>query len=186
MFTWRAAPCSLFPSLVEEIACRLLLQALFTKILHGKLSLPPSPVCSEYPTSSAAYHFQFLFYYSGFFFFFCGVGVSLFRELCWFIPGVAVWIQCATYLLTFWSVSPKQAWIQCLEAQDSSSFLSVTWLGEALYGLEVQVSEFCFFFVIVFSAKCGSSISANFWFMELTLPLVTILDSFCSTLSISE
>jgi hypothetical protein len=66
-FVWRAAPCLLLSSPVEGLACRLLLQALFTKILHGKLSLPPSPVCSEYPTSSAAYHFQFLFYYSGFF-----------------------------------------------------------------------------------------------------------------------
>jgi hypothetical protein len=32
---WRAAPCLLLSSLVEGLACWLLLQALFTKSLHG-------------------------------------------------------------------------------------------------------------------------------------------------------
>jgi hypothetical protein len=35
-------------------------------------------------------------------------------------------------------MSPKQVWSQCLVVQEPSSFLSVTWYGEDLYGLEVQ------------------------------------------------
>jgi hypothetical protein len=40
--------------------------------------------------------------------FFYGEEDSLSRGLCWFIPGVAVGIPCAAYLITCWSVSPKQ------------------------------------------------------------------------------
>jgi hypothetical protein len=36
------------------------------------------------------------------------VGVGLSRWLCWSISGVAVGMLPATYLLTCWSVSPKQ------------------------------------------------------------------------------
>jgi hypothetical protein len=70
--------------------------------------------------------FQFLVCYSVFFpcllfsFFWGGLwimGVSLSREHCWFIPGVAVVIPHATYWLACWSVSPKQVWSQCLAVQ---------------------------------------------------------------------
>jgi hypothetical protein len=62
----------------------------------------------------------------------------LYRELCWFIPGVAVGIPYDTYLLTCWSASPKQVWSSCLVAQELSCFLSVRWHVEALYGLGFQ------------------------------------------------
>jgi hypothetical protein len=44
------------------------------------------------------------------------------------------------HLLICW-VSPKQVWIQPFVAQEASCFLSVTWHGEALYGLGVQGIE---------------------------------------------
>jgi hypothetical protein len=98
---------------------------------------PSSLVCSKHPTLSAACPFQFLIYYSvlGFF---CRAGVSVSRGLCCFIPGVALWIPCVTYLLTCWSASPKQFWSQHLAAQEPSCFLSVVWHVEALWGLGVQ------------------------------------------------
>jgi hypothetical protein len=49
-----------------------------------------------------------------------------------FILGVAVRVQCATYLLTCWSMSPR-----LLVAQKPSWCLSVTWCGEALCVLGV-------------------------------------------------
>jgi hypothetical protein len=92
-------------------------------------------VCSEHPALSAVCPFQFLVYFSVSFSF-CGVGVSLSRGLCWFIPGVAVGVPCTTYLLTCWSVSPKQVWSRQLAAWGPSWFLNVTWCGEAMCGLE--------------------------------------------------
>jgi hypothetical protein len=53
-------------------------------------------------------------------------------------PRVAVGILHATYLLTCWSVSPKQVWSRCMVVREPSCFLSVTWHGEALYGLGVR------------------------------------------------
>jgi hypothetical protein len=114
------------------------------------------------------------------FFFFCGARVSLSRALCWFIPGltIVVGLPCATYLLTCWSVSPKQVWSLCLVAWESSCLLSVTWCGEAFYGLGVQDVRVLLLFFF-FSAKCGSSISARFLIYGAHvyfLPLVAILD----------
>jgi hypothetical protein len=71
-------------------------------------------------------------------FYFCGVGVSLSRGLCWFITGVAVGILYAAYLLTCWPASPKQVWSWHLAALEPFCFLSVMWHGEALFGLGVQ------------------------------------------------
>jgi hypothetical protein len=71
-------------------------------------------------------------------FFFAWRGVTLSRGLCCFIPGVAVGIPHAAYLLTCWSASPKQVWSQHLSAWEPSWFLSVTWHGEALYRLGFQ------------------------------------------------
>jgi hypothetical protein len=64
--------------------------------------------------------------------------VSLSRGECWFIPGVAVGIPHAAYLLTCWSASPKQVWIWHLAVREPSCFLSVMWCGEGLYRLGVQ------------------------------------------------
>jgi hypothetical protein len=100
---------------------RLPFQSFFTESSWGDqlLAFPSSPVCSELPTPSAACSF-----FSSLFIihFFCRVGVSLFRGLCWVIPGVAVGILRATYLLTCWSVSPKQVWSWHLAVWEPSCF----------------------------------------------------------------
>jgi hypothetical protein len=44
------------------------------------------------------------------------------------------------HLLVGW-ISPKQVWSRCLAVHELSYFLSVTWCGEALYGLGVQGIE---------------------------------------------
>jgi hypothetical protein len=67
---------------------------------------PPSPVCSRCPTLFAMCPFQFLVYYSVFFF--LRVGVRLPRGLCWLIPGVAVGIPYAAYLLTCYLCLPSR------------------------------------------------------------------------------
>jgi hypothetical protein len=149
---WRAAPCSLPPSLVEGLACWLLLQALFTESLHGEQLLAPSPFSGalKAPCLSAAFPFQFLVYYSVFFY---GAGVSLSGGLCWFIPGVAVWVPHAVYLLTCCSASHKQIWSWHLAVRVPSWFLSIkTRCGEALYGWGFVVLEFCLF-LVVFSCQ---------------------------------
>jgi hypothetical protein len=114
------------------LSAHLPFQALFTKSCaeFSSLLLPSSPVCPEHPTPLLCVLFKFLVYYS-IFFFFSGPEVSLSRELCWFIPGVVMWVPHATYLLTCWSASPKQVWSHRLVAQEPSCFLSVTWCGDA-------------------------------------------------------
>jgi hypothetical protein len=72
-FAWRSAPC-ISPLL---------------SVLRA-----PCPLCCMFPFSS-------LFIIQ--FFFFAGHGVGLSRGICCFIPGVAVGIPCAIYLLTCWS-----------------------------------------------------------------------------------
>jgi hypothetical protein len=91
-----------------------------------------------------------------------------------------VGIPRATYLLTCWSMSPKQVWSRCLEVQEPSCFLSVMWHGEALYSLRgsgCQSFDSSWWF---FSAKCGSSISAKFLIYEAHVvcfySLVIVLD----------
>jgi hypothetical protein len=80
--------------------------------------------------------FQLLVYYSVFFvvaiFIFYGTGVGLSRGLCCFILGVAVGVPCGAYLITCWSVSPKQVRSLCLVAWEPSCFLCISWRGEAM------------------------------------------------------
>jgi hypothetical protein len=73
----------LFLSLAEGHACWLLLQALFIKSSHidSSLLLLPSPLCSEHPAPSAMCPFQFLVYYSVFYFFLWGTGQSVQRAM---------------------------------------------------------------------------------------------------------
>jgi hypothetical protein len=143
--------------------------------LESSLSLPPSLVPSKHPALFAACPFQFLVCYS---IFFCRVGVSLSWGLCWFIPGVAVGIWWATYLLTCWSASPKQVWMGIWQHGipgfsvlcECSTFV---WVG----GLGCQSFASSWWF---FSGKCGSSFSGRVLFYGAHsvcfLPLVTILD----------
>jgi hypothetical protein len=128
----------------------------FLGFVYWKIMWRSAPCSSPLPpTPSAAGPFQFLVYY-GVFCFVCGVGVSLSRGLCWFIPGVTVGISHDAYLFTWWSASPKQVWSQCLVAWELSCFLSVMWCGEALFRMAVRG-------VGVFLLLGG------FWLMELTL-----------------
>jgi hypothetical protein len=73
-----------------------------------------------------------------FVFVFCRAGVSLCSGLCWFIPGVAVGILHAAYLLSCWSASPKQVRSWHLVVQEPSWFLHISWCGEGMWGLGVQ------------------------------------------------
>jgi hypothetical protein len=91
--------------------------------LSGMLIATPPQMCVP---------FQFLVYYLVVFLF-CGVGFSLSRG---FIPGVAVGILQAAYLLTFGLL--RLVWSWCLVVWEPSFFLSLMWCGEALYGLWVQ------------------------------------------------
>jgi hypothetical protein len=129
--------------ITSSLLALLSFQSLFTESSRGDqlLVLPPSPVHSEHSAPSAACSFSvpcLLFRFFCFVFCFCRARVRLSRRLCWFIPGVAVGISHAAYLLTYWSASPMQVWRQHLAAWEPSCFLSVTWHGEDLYGLEVQ------------------------------------------------
>jgi hypothetical protein len=130
---------------------------LFVQSLWGSLPLPLSLESSRCPTLFSMCPFQFLVFIL---FFFWAV-VRLSRGLHWFIPVVAVRIPCATYLLTCWSVSPMQVRIWCLAAQEPSLFLCITWHGEVMCAGGPVVSEFCFV-LVVFPARCVSSISARF------------------------
>jgi hypothetical protein len=122
--------------------------------IHSSLPHPHSLVYSVHPALLCCMSFPVPCLLSSFVLFcFCGVGVSLSRGLCWFIPGVAVGILCAAYLLTCWSVSPKQVWSWHLMAWEPSCFLSVTWCGEALYGLGVQGVRDLLFLGDFFSAR---------------------------------
>jgi hypothetical protein len=47
-------------------------------------------------------------------------------------------------------MSPKQVWSQHLVVQEASCFLSIIWLGEALYGLGVQGVEVLILFGALF------------------------------------
>jgi hypothetical protein len=59
-------------------------------------------------TPPSLLHVFFLFAYCSFFFF-CRVGVSLSRGLCWFFLGVAVGVLHVTYLLTCWCAKQPSA-----------------------------------------------------------------------------
>jgi hypothetical protein len=93
--------------------------------------------------------FSSLFIIQLFFFFvfcfFCEAGFSLSRRLCWFIPGVAVGLLHATYLLTCCSASPKQFWSQCLTVWDPSVFSVLCGVEKLYMGWGFKVSGFWFF-----------------------------------------
>jgi hypothetical protein len=119
------------PKLIEGSCQSYLLQpGLFIYSLCGEVPLPlslelkvPQPLC--YMSFSVA---CLLFS----FFFFCEADVSLSRGLWWFIPGVAVGVPCAAYLLTCWSASPKQVRSWHLAVQEPSWLLCILWCGETI------------------------------------------------------
>jgi hypothetical protein len=76
-------------------------------------------------------------------------------------------IPCAAYLLTCWSVSPKQVWSQCLVAWEPScnvAWSSFVWAGGS--GCRSPDSSWCFFFCQVWLQPASQQ---GFCFTELTL-----------------
>jgi hypothetical protein len=151
----------------------LLFSSLCLLKVCGEISfflLPPSPVCLQHLHPLLHVPFQFLVYYSVL----CVCvsvcvcvcvcvcvwqGVCLSRAMLVFPRGGCgntAWRSFA-HLLVCW-MSPKQVWSRCLVAWEPSCFLSVTWCGEALYGLGVQDVKVLILLGSFFSAKCGSSV----------------------------
>jgi hypothetical protein len=161
---WRAAPCNSpffwCRSLSAVYFCRLCL--LKGHVEFRSLLLPLPLVCSNYLALSSACPFQFLFYYSGFFVLSCGAGVSLSRGLCWFIPG-ELWeyhmsLICSPVCLHL----PSRFGAGVSWCGNPMGFLSVTWHGEALYGLGV--------WGVWFLLRSMAPVSQqDFWFTKLTL-----------------
>jgi hypothetical protein len=118
-------------------------QPLFTEISHGDQLFAPSlfsSVLSASPPLLCA-NFQFIVNCSDFLFF-CRGG-SLSRRLCWFIPGVAGGIPRDTWCSPVWSAEylPSRFGDSIWQQWQHSCFLSVTWHGEAFYGLGVPGVE---------------------------------------------
>jgi hypothetical protein len=84
-------------------------------------------------------------------------------------PGVAVGIPCSTYLLTYWSMSPKQVRSQCLAAQEPSWFLHITWCSEAMCGLGVQSCQIFASYWLFFLPGVSPASQQDFYFMALML-----------------
>jgi hypothetical protein len=59
-------------------------------------------------------------------------------------------------------MSPKQVWSQCLEVQQPSCFLSVTWCGEALFGLGFQGIEVLILLVALFLPSVAPASQQDF------------------------
>jgi hypothetical protein len=142
------------------------ISGLFIYSPHGEVLLPLSPKLRApctlcYVSFSVAFYSVFCL-----FFFLSGSGISLSRGLCWFIPGVAVGVPHATYLLTCWSVSTKQVRSLLLVAQKPSWFLSTLWHGEVMCRLGVHsfVSSWWFFLPGVSPVS-----QQDFYFKEHTL-----------------
>jgi hypothetical protein len=66
-------------------------------------------------------------------------------------------------------MSPKQFWSWCLAVWEPSCFLSVTWHGEALYGLGVQSAAVLILFGALFLPSVAPASQQDFWFTELML-----------------
>jgi hypothetical protein len=166
-FAWSSTPCSSSPA--SAVACQPSTSPGFVywkftwRSANCSSPLLQCAQCTPPPVLHVA--FQFL----GFFFWWGGGGVSLPRGLCWFVPGVAMGVPCAAYLLTCWSASPKQVWSWSLVTWEPSWFLSVMWCGEALYGLGVQGVGVLLLLGGFFLPSVAPVSQQDFWFMELTL-----------------
>jgi hypothetical protein len=115
-----------------DFSCRLV----YLHFMWGSAS-PPFSRAQGSPSSLLCVFFQLLVYYSVFVVVvvvFCGVGVSLSRGLCCFIPEVAVGVPHATYLLTCWYASPKQVRSQCLVAWSPPVFSVYHGMGKLCAG----------------------------------------------------
>jgi hypothetical protein len=145
-----------FQVITHLLLALLSFQSLFTESSHGDQLVVPPPFPG---VLTAPCPFCLMFLFSSLFivqcFFCCCCGareVSLSSRLCWFIPGVAVGILPAAYLLTCWSA-------ECLQ----SKFGAIVWWHESPPVFSVQhgiqkpcmnygfrVSKFWFFLGLFF------------------------------------
>jgi hypothetical protein len=168
------------PYFRQQLICHLLSAGYFSGFVYWKFAQSSAPCSSPLlwcaqstPPSLLHVLFSSLFIIL----FFSRASVSLSSGLCWFIPGVAVGLPHAAYLLTCSSVSPKKVYSLCRVAQEPSCFLSS--VEKLCTGWGAGVSEFCLFLVF-FSANCGSWFSTRFLIYRAHtvcfLPLLAILD----------
>jgi hypothetical protein len=130
--------------------------------------LPFSGAPSEFLPPLLCASFQFIVYSV----FFCGGGgFSLPKGLSWFIPGVSGGIPCDAWHPPVWSA-------ECLLSkfgagvswrQEPSYFLSVTWHGEAFYGLVVQGVKIVILLGALFPPSVAPASQQDFCFTGLTL-----------------
>jgi hypothetical protein len=130
-------------------------------------------VCLEHPTPSAACSFSVpCLLFSFVLFFLWGRGQSV-QEAMLVYPGVGcVCGNTACHLfahLLVCQMSPKQVWSQCLAVPEPSCFLSVTWCGEALYGLGLQGVEVLVLLSAFSLPRVAPASQQNFWFTEIML-----------------
>jgi hypothetical protein len=81
--------------------------------------------------------------------------------------GNTTWCLFAHLLIC--QMSPKQVWSRSLAVQEPSCFLSVTWHGEALYGLRVQGVKVFILLCAFFLPSVAPGFQQDFWFMEFML-----------------
>jgi hypothetical protein len=110
--------------------------------------------------------------YSVFFFLLGGEKkLSLPRGLCWFIPEVAGGILCDSWCSSVWSSEclPSRFGTGVWQRWKPSCFLSVTWHGEALHGLGVQVVEVLILLAALFPPSVAPASQWGFGVTELML-----------------
>jgi hypothetical protein len=134
-FPWRSAPCT------------------FPLLWWAQSTLPPLPHVL----------FSSLFITQVFVWLFLWGRDQSAQGLCWFIPGVAVGILHAAYLLTCWAASPQAGLEPVSDSTEALLFsqCKVAWrscVPAGGSGCQSFHSSWCYF-----SAKCGSSIAAKFW-----------------------
>jgi hypothetical protein len=139
---------------------------LFTESLQGDQLLAPPLLQCAFSNSSLllCVSFQFLFYFSVFFFFAWGMGVSLPWRPCWFILGVAGRIPCDAWCSPVGLLNVSQAGLE--PATGGAGALLVSQCNVALRSFSQVRDSGCWSFdspYCFISAKCGSSISVRFW-----------------------
>jgi hypothetical protein len=157
--------CRLLLSLFQAVAYHLAtvspsaFQPLITESSHGDQLLPPPPFFGALSTTPPLYCVL--------------VFSSLFIQFFWLegqsaqgAGGKTEW--CLTLTCLVCQVSPKHIWCWWLEVA-TTCFLSVTWHGEALLGLEVQVVEVLILFCALVLPCVAPVSQQGFWFTELML-----------------
>jgi hypothetical protein len=151
---------SAFPAICLLKVC-LEISSLFLPLLQCAYSTPPPLLCVS---------FSSLFFFV-LFCFVCRAGRSVCTGL---YAGLSQgWlVKCCmmlgAHLLVCW-MSPKQVWSRHLVTREPSSFLSVAWCGEVLYGLGVQCVKVLILFGALFLTRVAPVSQQDFWFTELML-----------------